>query len=64
MNPYTPTETVKWTCAACGMVRATILMPEETRDAVIDRLIRDHIFIGCPAYSQPSENPSNRNGGK
>jgi hypothetical protein len=42
---------IRWRCPACGCYRATLKMPEETEQQATNRVIDDHIQLGCAAYS-------------
>jgi len=46
---------VRWRCPACGAYRATLKMPEETMQQAANRLIDDHIRLGCAAYPPNAE---------
>lgn len=49
-DPIQKLETIHWNCPACGSIRQTLKMPEETQQQTEKRLISDHIQDGCPAY--------------
>ena len=56
-NHAASTREILWRCPACGCYRATLKMPEETEQRATNRLIDDHINLGCAAYSLYSLNP-------
>jgi hypothetical protein len=51
LSPASPCSEIRWRCPACGCYRATLQKPDETEQQATNRVIDDHIKLGCAAYS-------------